>query len=133
MSDDFFTNVDRLRLSDEQFDLRDLIKGDLLPNRARSRRLNGEFLKGPIPLNWLSVAAKLPGKSPLAVALAIMFEVGRRTSIEIVLTTAICQRLGVNRKAKYRGLGLLEEAKLIEVHRQLRRNPVIRVINDWGP
>lgn len=91
--------------------------------------MKGEFLKGPIPLNWLSCAAKLPGKAPLAVALAIMFESGRRKSNEIVLTTAICERFDVNRKAKYQGLQKLEEANLIDVHRQPRKNPVVRIID----
>ena len=86
-------------------------------------------MKGPIPLSWLSVAAQLGGKPPLAVALAIIFAVGLKRSMKVVLTTDICLRLGVNRKAKYRGLEMLEAAGLIEVHRLPRKNPVVKVIN----
>lgn len=93
-----------------------------------ARRVEGEFLKGPISLDWLGRASKLPGKAPLATAIAIMFEVGRRRSPQVTLTTAILDRFGVNRKAKYRGLKQLEEAGLIEVDRRPRRNPVVTVL-----
>jgi hypothetical protein len=98
-----------------------------IKNSSRAPKIRGEFLKGPIPLNWLGKAAKLPGKS-LAVALAIMFEVGRRRSNEIKLTTAILDRFNVGRKAKYRALKELEGAKLISVVRTPRRNPLVAVL-----
>ena len=67
-------------------------------------------------------------KSPLATALAIMFEVGRRRSQEITLTSAILDRFHVNRKAKYRALKKLEGAKLISVIRTPRKNPLVTVL-----
>jgi hypothetical protein len=79
-------------------------------------------------LNWLSTATKLAGKAPLAVALALWFEAGRRKSKEVILTTAILARFGVGRKAKYRGLRDLEEAGLVAVQRILRRNPVVTIL-----
>jgi hypothetical protein len=57
-----------------------------------------------------------------------MFEVGRRRSRAITLTTAILQRFGVNRKAKYRALEHLQEAGLIAVHQKPRRNPVVTIL-----
>ena len=127
MGGDFFSNVDRLRLPSLEMKShpRALQSGSNAPPR---RRQGGEFIKGPIPLPWLSRAAGLPGKAPLAVALAIRFEAGRRRSNEIVLTTAILERFCVNRKAKYRGLNALEEAKLVSVQRRLRRNPVVTIL-----
>ena len=95
---------------------------------AKRNEVKGEFLKGPIPLTWLTQASTLPGKAPLSVALATWFEVGRRRSHEITLTTAICKRFGVNRKAKYRGLSSLEEAGLVSVQRQSRKNPIVTVL-----
>src|SRR4051812_11889091 len=50
-------------------------------------RIIGQFLRGPIPLAWLEKAAKLPGKAPLAVALAIRFESGRRNNARSVKLT----------------------------------------------
>jgi hypothetical protein len=48
------------------------------------------------------------------------------------LTSAILARFGVNRKAKYRALNALEGVKLIAVHRQPRRNPVVTVLEVDG-
>jgi hypothetical protein len=128
MSGDFFENLDRLRLLPSQREPQPEAnrKGTMIP--AKPKRVRGEFLKGPIPLKWLSCAARLRGKAPLAAALAIMFEAGRRRSNEIILTSAILARFGVNRKAKYRALDALEGANLIAVIRQPRRNPVVTVL-----
>lgn len=129
MQKDFFTDIERLEISDKQIAKYSQKKPRRTSKQPRIRRVQGEFLKGPIPLNWLSSVSKLKGKSPLAVALAIWFEAGRRKSDEINLTTQICNRFNVNRKAKYRALKKLEEANLIEVHRQPRKNPLIRIID----
>lgn len=127
--DDFFDNPDRLRLQSSQQGRHSPTNEKRAAQFPQTRRVNGEFVKGPLPLNWLSSACKLRGKSPLTVALAILFEVGRRKSNEIVLTTAICERFGVNRKAKYRGLSALEAAGLILVNRRPRKNPILTVLD----
>jgi hypothetical protein len=126
--DDFFTDLERLRLPAGPSKVRPEARSKGPPPSPKSRRIKGEFLKGPIPLSWLSAAAKLKGKAPLAVALAVWFERGRRRGEEVRLTTAILDRFGVNRKAKYSGLKALEEAGLIRVRRELRRNPLITVL-----
>jgi len=110
MNGDFFENLDRLRLHSSQPEPQWEASGKGAKSSAKPKRVRGEFLKGPIPLKWLSGAAHLRGKAPLAVALAIMFEAGRRRSNEIILTSAILARFGVNRKAKYRALEALEGA-----------------------
>jgi hypothetical protein len=80
-------------------------------------------------MTWLTAVTKLSGKAPLAVALAICFEAGRRKRLdELKLTTAILERFSVNRKAKYTGLKALEMARLIYVYREPRRNPVITIL-----
>jgi hypothetical protein len=48
-------------------------------------------------------AAKLSGKAPVAVALAIWFQVGRRRSKEVRLTSAVIERFGIDRKARPKG------------------------------
>lgn len=85
-----------------------------------------------MPLPWLSAAAKLRGKAPLAVALAVWFEAGRRRSNKVRLTTAILNHLSVNRKAKYTALTALEMAGLIRVYRKPRKNPIIRITDPPG-
>src|SRR5262249_47178588 len=99
---------------------------------APARRIKGGFLKGPIPLAWLSVACSLGSKAAISVSLAIWFEAGRRKSDLVKLTSAILERFHVNRKAKYRGLALLEEAGLIAVYRQPRKNPEVTILATEG-
>jgi hypothetical protein len=125
---DFFANVDRLALAPVG---KPVANREALPvTRGRSQRVQGEFVKGPLPMTWLTTASKLPGKAPLAVGLALWFEAGRRRSMTVTLTTAILARFGVqDRKAKYRGLCALEQAGLIAVVRVPRRNPVVTILD----
>ena len=67
-----FIDVERLRLPLTQIKRQPKANGN--GRNPFASRVQGEFLKGPIPLDWLSVAAKLRGKAPIAVALAIWFE-----------------------------------------------------------
>jgi len=122
--DDVFDDLDRFRVSDS---VRQLINSKP-PAMPKARKAKTEFLKGPIPIPWLLRAVQLPGKAPLAVALAIWFEAGRRKSNEVKLTTAILNRFNVNRKAKYRALKMLEEAGLIRVYRKPRCNPAVTIL-----
>jgi hypothetical protein len=126
---DVFTDLDRLRLPAGQIEVRADATKKRTKTPRKPRHIEGEFLKGPIPLNWLSVASGLSGKAALAVGLAIWFEAGRRKSKEVRLTTAILQRFNVNRKAKYTALKALEKAGLVKVHRVPRRNPVVTILD----
>jgi len=130
---DTFADLDRLRLLPTQPEARCPSKMFEKPTQVKTKRMKGEFLKGPIPLGWLGCAAKLSGKAPLAVALAIWFQAGRRRSKEVTLTTAVIDRFGIDRKAKYRGLSALEKAGLVRVHRKPRRNPVVTILDRPEP
>ncbi len=121
---DIFANLDQLRSSSRPATI--LTTSNFLKPGMKGGR--DEFLKGPIPLRWLTAATKLTGKSPLAVALALRFESARRKSLQVKLTTAILERFSVNRKAKYKALSLLEKAGLIRVDRPPRKNPVVTIL-----
>ena len=95
------------------------------PPRPRS---GGQFLKGPIPLDWLCTAARLPGKS-LHVGIAVWFLAGLHRSGVISLSNKTSERFGLDRNSKYRGLAWLEAQGLITVERKAGRAPVI-TIND---
>jgi hypothetical protein len=127
VNDDFFGNVDRLRAPLEQSAKPSKGAEKGIKVSPKSKRIDGEFLKGPIPLVWLSTASRLRSKAALTVGLALWFEAGRRRNREVRLTTAICERFNVDRKAKYRGLSALEKAGLIEVKRVPRRNPIVTI------
>lgn len=87
-----------------------------------------QFLKGPIPLDWLCAAARLPGKS-LQVGIALWFLAGVHKSRVIPLSNNTSQRFGLDRNSKYRGLSWLEQGSLVSVERKVGRAPVV-TIND---
>jgi hypothetical protein len=98
-------------------------------SHPRSPRIAGQFLRGPIPMAWLEKAAKLPGKGPLAVALVIRFESGRTGNAQAVkLTNPLVAKLCVSRKSKYTALEALEEAGLVTVVRELKKSPVVTIV-----
>ena len=97
-----------------------------LGNPPRPRQ--GErFLKGPIPLPWLSAAAKLPGKS-LHVGIALWYAAGLTRSRVVPLSNVGAQHFGLDRNAKYRALGWLESAGLVAVTRKLGRAPLVTIM-----
>ena len=102
----------------------------LPPKRAQlPRHKKGEeFVKGPIPLTWLSKACRLRGKA-LAIAMALWFKAGVQRNVPtVVLSSTLLKRFGVtNRKSGYRGLALLEAAGLVEVERHRGRCPRVTI------
>lgn len=85
------------------------------------------FLKGPIPLGWLSIAASLPGKA-LNVALAIRWLVGMASTTEIRISRKALDCFSVSDDAYRDGLDRLEGAGLINVKRQAGRRPLVTVL-----
>jgi hypothetical protein len=96
-------------------------------HRLPRPRAGEKFLKGPIPLDWLSTAARLPGKS-LHVAIAIWFTASLAKSATVPLSNIAGLPFGLDRNAKYRALQWLEEAGLISVERKLGRAPVVTLL-----
>jgi hypothetical protein len=84
----------------------------------------GYFLKGPIPLAWLSRAAIQPGRA-LHVGVLLWFLAGLMRSREVPLLPSWLHRFGLNRFAAYRGLTALEKAGLVTVKRQRGRAPLV--------
>jgi len=97
------------------------------PIRPPRHRQGDEFLKGPVPLNWLCAAASLPGKT-LAIGIAIWFKAGASKNRTVRLTGKLLSRFGVRRKAGYRGLRKLESAKLVSVNRHAGRCPMVTIL-----
>ena len=89
--------------------------------------ISGYFVKGPIPLDWLEQAARLPGKA-LATGLAVWFVVGLTGSNTVKLKRKTLNRFGIARQAFYRALEQLERAGLIAVERKLGQSPKITTI-----
>lgn len=91
------------------------------------RKAKSQFIKGPIPLTWISQASQLPGKA-LHVAVMLWYLYGVAQSKELVLSTARFSAWGVSRYQKNRALTILEEAGLIKVCRRSGRNPRVQIL-----
>ncbi len=129
-ANDVFDNLDCLKINNLAASPKVAAKG---VDQKEKKKILGEFLKGPIPLLWLTAASNLSGKAPLAVGLAIWFESGRRKSNEVKLTSAILQRFAIKRKSKYTALKSLEDAGLIRVRREPRKNPMVTILEVVSP
>jgi DNA-binding transcriptional ArsR family regulator len=76
---------------------------------------------------WLEAAARLPGRSMhVAVVLMRLSTVGQTD--RVVLSNRACERLGLDRNAKYRALLSLESAGLIKVHRKQGQSPIVNIV-----
>ena len=84
-------------------------------SRTRSHP-TARFLKGPVSLVFLAVAARLPGKA-LAVYLATRHRCDLEGRSTVTLSAALLQKFGVGRDAKARALRALEDASLVRVER----------------
>ena len=102
-----------------------LTKGAALPAAQR------QTLCGRIPLDWLSIAARLPGKS-LHAGIALWFAAGLVKSASVPLSNISGLRFGLDRNAKYRALTWLEGAGLVSVKRKLGRSPVVTILDTGG-
>jgi hypothetical protein len=96
--------------------------------RCPPHQQRGRFLKGPIPWDWLTQAARLPGKT-LHVALELWRESGcRRGSRTVPLSSSKLKSLGVSRDTSYAALARLETAKLVSVERRRGRAPQVTIL-----
>ncbi|MDP1527682.1 MAG: hypothetical protein Q8M20_17910 [Rhodocyclaceae bacterium] len=77
-----------------------------------ARAPTAKFIRGPIPLEWISRANALPGKAG-AVGLALWFLVGVQGSRTVKLTGEVERIAGCGRKAVYQALNALERTGLI--------------------
>lgn len=107
------------------------------PGRARSPKQTGRLerkrrcLHGPIPIDWLESAARLPGKS-LHVGIALWVYGERASSHFVFLSNISGRRFGLDRNAKYRGLAWLEGAQLVAVRRKLGCSPMVTILEVGG-
>jgi hypothetical protein len=98
--------------------------------RPPRHRSGEKFLKGPIPLSWLSAAATQAGKA-LHVGLALWFLAGVKRNRTIALSAPVLSSFGVGRYAGYRGLKALERVGLVSVVRHPGRLPIVTILD--GP
>lgn len=86
------------------------------------------FIKGPISLEWMGQAARLPGKT-LHVALALQYMAGLTNSLTVKLTAKTLGVFGVARDAKGDAIARLRNAGLISVDQSPGRAPSITLLH----
>lgn len=97
-------NVEQLRITEKPSS----------PHRRPPRHGKGEkFLKGPIPWPWIETAARLPGKSPLAVGLILWHLAGCKCSRTVEFCLRRATALGMSWRTASRAIDLLERAGLV--------------------
>jgi hypothetical protein len=82
------------------------------------------FIKGPLPLDWMQRAARLPGKT-LQVALALWYLAGLQKSLTVKLASKPLDAMGVSRDAKYDALARLAAAGLVAVDQKPGQAPIV--------
>ena len=84
------------------------------------------FVKGPIPLDWISAAASLPGKC-LNVAISIQWLAGMCDGKPFKLTAKALRSLHVSDDTARDCLRRMERAGLLQVERKPGQRPVIQI------
>jgi hypothetical protein len=111
----------------DSFRLPSCVVGPVSPSGPVRFRRGQRFLRGPIPWDWLSVAAPLPGKA-LQVGLAAWHLAGLKRDMTVELSRRPLESLGVTRQAAYRGLKALENAGLIKAARRSGRKTRVTIL-----
>jgi len=106
----------------KRFQLRATSTGSTLAEVANAK----PFLKGPIPMDWLSAVAHLPGKS-INLALAVRWLVDMSGGKPAKLTKKALSLLNVSEDACSDGLKRLEHVGLITVARQPGQRPIVGI------
>jgi hypothetical protein len=97
-------------------------------HKVPRHKAGDRFLKGPVPWNWITAAAKLRGKA-LQVAVALWFLAGLKRSGRVALPLSSLAEMGVDRFAASRGLAALEKSGLISVIRHSGRKPIVTLLD----
>ena len=104
------------------------------PKRSRKRvpRQLGAFIRGPIPLAWLDGVLRLPGRSPVVVALALAYQSGLEGSVRVRFTPKLMGRFGVAPRSASRTLERMQAAGLVRIHRPPGRCREVEIlIPNW--
>jgi hypothetical protein len=90
-----------------------------------------KFLKGPIPLDWLTAAARLPGKA-INVGIALWWLAGMSKTGALKLTRQSQLALNISKDAERDGLRRLRQAGLIELTAQPGQRHTVRIIKEFA-
>jgi DNA-binding transcriptional ArsR family regulator len=89
-------------------------------SRAYAARRQGRFLKGPIAWSEIAAAARLGGAA-LPLLLLVHHRIALGAGPAVTLPQHVLADLGIDRRAKSRGLHALEKAGLVRAERERGR------------
>ena len=84
---DIYADLDRLRFTYAAYTPAGVVRlvGVKASPKPKAKKISGEFLKGPIPLPWLTAVTGLSGKAPLAEVAVKLPRVARVRRMRVVL------------------------------------------------
>ena len=118
-------DIEKYRLQDG---LSPTAKTEFQPTPDRVRRVKGRFIRGPLPLDQLIIAANQGGKC-LSVLLVLLFVSGLKKTRSVQAPPKVRREFGVNRHSFYRAVNKLEESGLISVSRQCGRGALVTLLD----
>ena len=94
------------------------------------KRIQGGFLRGPVPLDWLRLASFVGGRGKaFLVGVALWYLKGLKKTETVRLTHTTLTRLQIKPDAARRGLKALERGGLVSVERRPGRAPVVTILD----
>jgi len=100
---------------------------DECKSRGRYQRQTKPFVRGPIPLDWLTCVAGLSAKS-LHVGIVLYYLAGLTNSTTVLVSYKVMNAFHVTRWTVRRNLLLMEGAGLIRVERHCGRSPRVTIM-----
>ena len=91
-----------------------------------AKKTGGYFLRGPIPLGWLQLAAGLPGKAYTLCTILWWFH-GMNPAKPIKVTTKSLKEFSISEDAYRDGLRRLEQAGLVTVTRPEGQRALVKI------
>ena len=98
------------------------------PKSKRKAKAVGAFIRGPIPLAWLDGVLNLPGRGPLVVALALMYQSGLEHSPSVRVTHKLLKRFRIPPRTSHDVLAKLEAAGLLAVTKRPGRCREVEIL-----
>jgi hypothetical protein len=119
------SNISSLRIDHPEATITTAIQQAV--DSSRGRNITGRFLRGPIPLDWLQQAARLPGRA-LHLGIALWYLDGFQQTRTVQAKPSVIRDFGLDRYASYRALHQLEEVGLVSVVRKKGAAPMVTLL-----
>ena len=90
-----------------------------------------KFLKGPVPLDWLTAVTQLPGKA-INVGIALWWIAGMSKTGELKLTRQAQLAFNISKDAERDALRRLQQAGLIELTARPGQRHTVRIVKEFA-